>query len=78
MTNEISLEKENAAIDMIAAMVAEELADELNTTPEEILPAFLQSGTCKLLYDRESKLWWDGPSEIADMYLKERNNKAAS
>ena len=73
ITYKISLEKENTAIDMVASMAIEELADELNMTPEELLPAFLQSRTCKLLYDRETKYWWDGPSEIAEMYMKEIN-----
>lgn len=27
--------------------------------------------TCELLYDEESKLWWNGPSYIADMYKDE-------
>lgn len=24
------------------------------------------------IFDEESKLWWNGPSYIADMYLKEK------
>ena len=67
----VPVEKENAAIDMNISMVAEELSEILHVSVEEILPRFLQSSTCALLYNRESKLWWDGPSVIIDMYLEE-------
>ena len=69
----ISEEKENGAIDMMVGMVAEEIAYALHTTVEVVLPQFLQSRTCATLYDRESKLWWDGPSYIAEQYLSEIN-----
>ena len=42
VTECFSAEKENAAIDLIAASVTEELASDLHLTPEEILPAFLR------------------------------------
>ena len=71
VTECFSAEKENAAIDLIAASVTEELGNDLHLTPEEILPAFLRSRTGTLLYDRQSKLWWDGPSHIAELYKKE-------
>ena len=67
----IEADKENSAIDMNISMVVEDLAEILNMTEEEILTDFLQSDTCRLLYDRDSKLWWCGPSEIADSFLKE-------
>ena len=71
----ISIEKENAAIDMMVSMVVEELADILHQTVEGIMPMFLQSKTCETLYDRESKLWWEGPSDIAEQYLREIREK---
>lgn len=30
------------------------------------------SKTGRMLYDEESKLWWSGPSEIAQMYRNEK------
>lgn len=27
------------------------------------------------LYDESSKLWWNGPAYIAEMYLAESNNQ---
>jgi hypothetical protein len=67
----VLVEKENAAIDMNISMVVESLSEILHASVEEILPQFLQSRTCRILYDRESKLWWDGPSAIVDLYLEE-------
>ena len=67
----VTVEKVNAAIDMNISMVVEELAETLQAPVEEILPQFLQSRTCATLYDRDTKLWWDGPSDIAEQYLKE-------
>ena len=71
VNSSISVEKENAAIDMNISMVVDDLAEILHKAVEEILPQFLQSRTCAILYDRESKLWWDGPSAIAELYLEE-------
>ena len=75
VSSQVSRERENAAIDMNISMVVEDLAVLLQQPHEEVLTQFLQSGTCALLYDRESKLWWDGPSVIVDCYLEEMNRK---
>lgn len=37
----------------------------------EVMVNFIHSSTGKLLYDPKSKLWWCGPSDIAEMYKKE-------
>lgn len=71
LDSSISVEKENAAIDMNISMVAEDLSEILDKSVEEVLPEFLQSRTCAVLYDRESKLWWDGPTVITELYLEE-------
>ena len=71
LTDTISQVRENAAIDMMVSMVAEDLAEQLHIPVEEALSCFLQSKTCELLYDRKSKLWWDGPAAIAEQYLIE-------
>ena len=67
----ISSDKENAAIDMNIQMAVEILSDILHQSVEDILPQFLESRTCAVLYDRETKMWWDGPSVIAELYLEE-------
>jgi len=67
----IPLQKENAAIDMNIQMAVDDLSAILHKPVEEVLPQFLQSRTCAVLYDRETKLWWDGPSAIVEYYLEE-------
>ena len=38
---------------------------------KEVLVDFLASKTGKALYDDTTKLWWTGPSYLAEMYLEE-------
>ena len=42
LTDIVSAEKEDGAIDMLISMVVEELAEKLHTEVEDILPEFLQ------------------------------------
>lgn len=58
-------------IDLMITMVVEELSEELQVDSKEMLSRFIASSTGELLYDEESKLWWSGPSDIAEMYKKE-------
>ncbi|MGN0408604.1 MAG: hypothetical protein ACI4EJ_10110 [Bacteroides sp.] len=64
-------EAKKNAIDLIITMVVDEIADDMQMEPTEVLSKFLLSNTGKLLYDEESKLWWDGPSDIAEMFKRE-------
>ena len=64
-------EKKNNAIDMLVTLIVGELSEEMGIDPDTLLPKFLSSKTGELLYDDDSKLWWNGPSYIADMYKKE-------
>ena len=64
-------EQMNFTIGMLTAMVIEELAEDLKMEPSEILPDFCASKTGRGLYDESTKLWWNGPSYIADMYKLE-------
>ncbi len=73
----VPVEKENAAIDITISMVIDDLSTMLHRSVETILPQFLQSKTCAILYNRQSKLWWDGPTAIAEMYLQETNENPA-
>ena len=72
VTDCISTEKENMAVDMMITLVVEALATETNQSAETIMPQFLQSKVCAMLYDRNTKLWWEGPSDIAEQYLAEK------
>lgn len=53
----------------------DEAAMELHLTPTELLPEFVISSTGRLLYDETSKLWWSGPSDIAEMFILEKASK---
>ncbi|MBO4266024.1 MAG: hypothetical protein J5910_02440 [Lachnospiraceae bacterium] len=70
--DEIGKEKIESAIDLLLAMVTEEVAERENREPELVLHDILASNTAKILYDEDSKLWWDGPSAVADLYIKEK------
>ncbi len=67
----ITEEAKNNAIDMLVTLIVEELSEDLKIEPDEAFSSFISSKTGELLYDEESKLWWNGPSYIADMYKDE-------
>lgn len=73
---DVTEEQKKFAIDAIITLVVEELAKESDRAPDVILKEFISSKTGALLYDESSKLWWNGPAYIADMYRKEK--KAAN
>nr|WP_300789986.1 hypothetical protein [uncultured Acetatifactor sp.] len=58
----------------MVAMVVDELAEEMRLDPTDLLSCFITSRTGRLLYDESSKLWWSGPSDIAEMYKAEWKN----
>lgn len=61
------------AIDLLITMVIDELSKDMHLPANELLPKFIVSKTGKLLYDESSKLWWSGPSDIAQMFKDEMN-----
>ena len=67
----ISKDEKNNAIDMLITLIVEELSEDLEIEPDEVFSKFISSKTGEMLYDEESKLWWNGPSYIADMYKEE-------
>ncbi|MBD5549356.1 MAG: hypothetical protein HDQ97_18550 [Lachnospiraceae bacterium] len=64
-------EKKKNAIDLMVMMVVDELAEDMHLKPTELLPIFVASQTGRLLYEEDSKLWWSGPSDIAEMFIAE-------
>ena len=64
-------EKKKNAIDLMVMMVVDELAEDMHLKPTELLPIFVVSQTGRLLYEENSKLWWSGPSDIAEMFKAE-------
>ncbi|MCR5728028.1 MAG: hypothetical protein K6G24_11245 [Lachnospiraceae bacterium] len=68
----VSKEKMDFTIDLLITMVVEEISDMTRKKPQDVINDFLKSNTGKALYDTSTKLWWNGPSYIADMYLEEK------
>ena len=71
----LSKERMDYTIDLLIAMVVEEIAEETGKDRKDILIDFLSSKTGKVLYDETTKLWWSGPSYIAEMYMQEVNKQ---
>ena len=69
----LSKERMDYTIDLLIAMVVEELAEEIGRDRKDVLIDFLSSKTGKFLYDETTKLWRSGPSYIAEMYMQEVN-----
>lgn len=69
----LSKERMDYTIDLLIAMVVEEIAEETGKDRKDILIDFLSSKTGKFLYDETTKLWWSGPSYIAELYMQEIN-----
>jgi hypothetical protein len=74
--NGITEEAKKNAIDLLITIVVDELSESMGLRPAEVLPRFLSSRTGKLLYDEESRLWWSGPSDIAEMYRNEMSESS--
>ena len=66
--------KLNYTIDLLITMVTDEIAEETGKNRNEVLTDFLCSKTGKALYDEKTKLWCNGPSYIADLYMEELKN----
>ena len=68
---EVTKELITNTMDLLAAMAAADIAASLRLSNTRALAGFLASQTARLLYEKESKLWWDGPAAIAEVYEKE-------
>lgn len=69
---DVTDEQKKFAVDVTVTLVVEELVKDLKLEPSVALKDFVSSKTGALLYDESSKLWWNGPSYIADMYKNEK------
>lgn len=67
----ISKERMDYTIDLLITMTVEEIAENTGKPTNEVLVEFLRSKTGKALYDESTKLWCNGPSYIAEMYMDE-------
>ena len=71
---DVTQEQLDSAIDLLTTMVVEDIAREQNRDPTDVLPEFLLSHTGQMLHNEKTKLWWEGPSLIEEMYRKECSN----
>lgn len=67
----ITREKKNNVVDMLVSLIVAELSEDLGLDPDETFFRFLTSKTGELLYDEDSRLWWNGPSYIVQLYKEE-------
>lgn len=61
------------AMDLTAMMAVEQLSKETKQPQEKVLLDFMESNTAKMLYDDSTKLWWDGPSVVAEDFKNQKN-----
>ena len=71
----VTEEQKKFAIDAIVTLAIDEISLETGEDITLILPKFIESKTAETLYDESSKLWWNGPAYIAEMYLIESNSQ---
>ncbi len=76
--SEISRERIETSMDLMAMMVIEELVQREGKDEDEMIVSFLQSQQGEMLYDDSTKTWWSGPSEISEQYEAARNTRSPS
>lgn len=64
-------EKIKTSIDLMVTMVIGELAEDLKIDENILFKKFIHSTTGQMLYDEKTKLWWSGPSDIAEQFKQE-------
>ncbi len=67
----IEKDRINYTIDLLITMAVEEIAEETGKDSKDVLVDFILSKTGKALYDESTKLWCNGPSYLAEMYMEE-------
>lgn len=69
---DIPKEKMDYTIDLLITMTVEEIAEHTGQKFKDVLTDFLQSRTGKALYDENNRLWWNGPTYLAELYAEEK------
>lgn len=67
----------NAAMNCVASLAIQEIAERCGLGLDEATGRFLASNTARMLFDDDTKLWWDGPSAVVDDYLLEVSGQEA-
>ena len=71
----ISKEKMDYTIDLLITLTVSEIVKETGHDRKSVLLDFMRSKTGRFLYDVNSRLWWNGPAYLADMYAQEKKVK---
>lgn len=71
------IRKINFAMNLLAQMTISTIAKRTGTDPLDVIANFMESDTAKILYDKETGLWENGPDYIANEYEQERALKAS-
>lgn len=72
---EMRVETKHNAVDMLISLIVDELSEDLQMDPDEVLSMFIASNTGQLLYDEDADLWWSCPSDIAELFKEELKRK---
>ncbi len=64
--------KINFAMNLLAQMTINTIAKRTGADPLDVIADFMESDTAKILYDKETGLWENGPDYIANEYEQER------
>ena len=70
----ISKEKREFAMEMLAAMVVERVAEQSKRTYKDVFREFRKSNTLKMLFEPSTGLWMNGPAYIAGEWEIEQAN----
>ncbi len=70
--SEISRERIETSMDLMAMMIIEELEQREGKDEDELIVSFFRSRQGEMLYDDSTKTWWSGPSEISAQYEAEQ------
>lgn len=62
-------------MELLAAMVSENIAKELEISRIDAFLKFMKSETAKMLFDENMSIWMNGPDYIADEYRREISSR---
>ena len=62
-------------MELLAAMVASDIARRQKTSKVKAFMRFMKSQTAKMLFDESTCMWMNGPDYIADEYRREKRKQ---
>lgn len=71
MSNSVTDNKYEYTMQLLAAMASINLAQQQKISRNKAFSKFIKSQTGKMLFDKSTDLWMNGPDYIADEYRRE-------